>query len=46
MGLFVNLNVPVMLYVVGEDTPFSAIFSPWLPLAGLFTTTAGVLWKF
>lgn len=45
-GLFVNLNVPVMLYVVGVDTPFNAIVSPWLPLAGLFTTTAGVLWKF
>lgn len=45
-GLFVNLNIPIMLYVVGEDTPFSAIISPWLPLAGLFTTTAGVLWTF
>ena len=44
-ALFVNLNVPLMLYVVGPETPFNAVFSPWLPLAGLLTTTAGVLWS-
>lgn len=44
-GLFVNLNVPVMLYGFTGGTP-NVLFSPWLPLAGLLTTTAGVLWSF
>lgn len=46
-SLFVNLNVPVMAFgVLGEDFGGSGgiYFSPWLPLAGLLTTTAGVLW--
>lgn len=45
LGLFVNLNVPVMLYLTGAGTAFEAVFNPWLPLAGLVTTTAGVLWS-
>lgn len=45
-GLFVNLNAPVMVYIVSEDTPFNAVVSPWLPLVGIVTTTAGVLWAF
>jgi len=48
-GLFVNLNVPVMLYgSVGELFGDESVvfFSPWLPLAGLLTTTAGMLWSF
>ena len=50
VGLFVNLNAPIMLYGVAVDE-FSekdavAVFSPWLPLAGLLTTTFGVLYAF
>jgi len=50
-GLFVNLNVPVMAYGVigeltGDDTASGMFFDPALPLLGLFTTTAGVLWSF
>jgi hypothetical protein len=49
-GLFVNLNAPVMLYGVAVDEFSEAdaaiVFSPWLPLAGLFTTTFGVLFGF
>ncbi len=42
-GLFVNLNIPVMVVgVTDEGTLFES--DPILPLLGLFTTTAGVLW--
>ncbi len=43
-GLFVNLNVPVMAFLLLEGQTPGTIFSPWLTLAGLLTTTAGVLW--
>ena len=44
-GLFVNLNVPVVIYFLTENEQL--IFSnPVIPLIGLFTTTAGVLWTF
>jgi len=49
-GLFVNMNVPVMLFgAVANDldeTSGGIYFSPWLPLFGLLTTTAGALWSF
>ncbi|AEV28789.1 hypothetical protein SpiGrapes_0964 [Sphaerochaeta pleomorpha str. Grapes] len=49
-GLFVNLNAPVMLYGVAVsefgESDSAVVFSPWLPLAGLFTTTFGVLYGF
>ncbi len=43
-GLFVNLNVPVMAFLLLEGQTPGTVFSPWLTLAGLLTTTAGVLW--
>ena len=43
-GLFVNLNVPVMAYLITDDGAETFVH-PILPLAGLFTTTAGVLWS-
>lgn len=44
-GLFVNLNVPVVIYFLTENEQL--IFSnPVIPLIGLFTTTAGVLWTY
>jgi hypothetical protein len=50
IGLFVNLNAPIMLYGVAvdefSDADAVAVFSPWLPLAGLFTTTFGILYGF
>jgi hypothetical protein len=50
MGLFVNLNAPILLYGVAVDefseADAAAVFSPWLPLLGLFTTTFGVLYGF
>jgi hypothetical protein len=50
MGLFVNLNAPVMLYGVAvnefSDADAEIVFSPWLPLAGLLTTTFGILYGF
>ncbi|WP_320127595.1 hypothetical protein [uncultured Sphaerochaeta sp.] len=49
-GLFVNLNVPIMLYGVAvnefSDMDTMVAFNPWLPLLGLFTTTFGVLYAF
>ena len=44
-GLFVNLNVPIALYFLTEDSQ-TAFVNPVIPLIGLFTTTAGVLWTF
>jgi len=45
-GLFVNLNVPVMAFLIAEGEEPITMFSPWLTLAGLLTTTAGVLWSY
>ena len=43
IGLFMHMDIPVVYYMIaGED---SFIGSNWLiPLFGVFTTTAGVLW--
>ena len=49
MGLFINLNVPVMAYgyVEGDNTFDGAVvFNGLLPLAGLLTSTVGVLYSF
>ena len=51
MGLFLNINVPVMLFgVIADDAGGGSggnmYFSPWLPLAGLLTTSVGVLYGF
>lgn len=51
MGLFLNINVPVMLFGgvaedIGDVSGGEVFFSPWLPLAGLLTTTVGVLYGF
>lgn len=45
-GLFVNLNVPVILYMVQDGQSPEFLYSPWLTLAGLLTTTAGILYRF
>ncbi len=45
VGLYVNLNVPIMGYILTADGSFDWIIHQALPLAGLFTTTAGVLWS-
>ncbi|MDD2297731.1 MAG: hypothetical protein PHX79_07955 [Sphaerochaetaceae bacterium] len=42
-GLFVNLNVPIAVYIVTEEQTWGLINS-YVPLIGIFTTTAGVLW--
>jgi hypothetical protein len=49
IGLFVNLNVPVMAYglIEGDDTFDGAVvFDGLLPLLGLITSTVGVLYSF
>lgn len=49
MGLFLNLNVPVMAYgIVEDDDTFNGgvIFDPVFPLIGLVTSTFGVLYSF
>jgi hypothetical protein len=43
-GLFVNLNIPVMALGVTDEGTMSVV-DPALPLLGLFTTSAGVLWS-
>nr|WP_321304861.1 hypothetical protein [uncultured Sphaerochaeta sp.] len=48
-GIFVNLNIPVMAYgiIEGDDTfDGGVVFNPLFPLAGLFTSTVGVLYAF
>ncbi|HCS37011.1 MAG: hypothetical protein CVV48_15985 [Spirochaetae bacterium HGW-Spirochaetae-4] len=45
MGLFVNLNVPIAVYILTEDQQWGMV-NAFIPLVGLFTTTAGVLWTF
>lgn len=43
IGLFMHMDVPLVYYMVAESDSF--IGSNWLiPLFGIFTTTAGVLW--
>jgi hypothetical protein len=45
LGLFMHMDVPLFYYMVSEDDSF--ISSNWLiPLFGIFTTSAGVLWTF
>jgi hypothetical protein len=49
MGLFVNLNIPVMAYgLVEGDSTFdgTVFFHGLLPLIGLVTSTVGVLYSF
>ena len=50
-ALFVNLNVPIMLYgafgdFIGDSSASGVYFSPYLTLFGLATTAAGILWSF
>nr|WP_319474486.1 hypothetical protein [uncultured Sphaerochaeta sp.] len=48
-GIFVNLNIPVMAYgFIEDDETFDGgvVFNPLFPLAGLFTSTVGVLYAF
>ena len=50
-GLFLNINIPVMLFGVliddvGGDTTAAVDFNPLYPLMGLLTTTVGVLYSF
>jgi len=50
-GLFLNINVPVMLFGVliddaGGDTEAAVDFNPLYPLLGLLTTSVGVLFSF
>lgn len=44
IGLFVNLNAPVILFAWTEDG-FGTVTDPLLPLIGLISSTAGVLWR-
>nr|WP_321263097.1 hypothetical protein [uncultured Sphaerochaeta sp.] len=48
-GIFVNLNIPVMAYgFIEDDDTFDGgvVFNPLFPLAGLLTSTVGVLYAF
>ncbi|MDC7229900.1 MAG: hypothetical protein PQJ48_06290 [Sphaerochaetaceae bacterium] len=48
-GIFVNLNIPVMAYgFIEDDETFDGgvVFNPLFPLAGLLTSTVGVLYAF
>lgn len=45
MGLFVNLNVPIAVYILTEEQQWGMV-NAFIPLVGVFTTTAGVLWTF
>jgi len=45
IGIFMHMDVPVVVYFAAEDT--FLVEANWLiPLLGVFTTTAGVLWAF
>lgn len=43
-GLFVNLNAPVILFAMSSEG-IETITNPLLPLIGLVSSTAGVLWR-
>lgn len=48
-GLFLNLNIPILAYgFIEDDDNFDGgvVFNPLLPLAGLLTSTIGVLYTF
>lgn len=48
-GIFLNLNIPVMAYgVIEDDETFDGgvVFNALFPLAGLFTSTVGMLYAF
>jgi hypothetical protein len=48
-GLFLNLNIPILAYgFIEDDDNFDGgvVFNPLLPLAGLLTSTVGVLYTF
>ncbi|HKL59355.1 MAG TPA: hypothetical protein VJ863_05610 [Sphaerochaeta sp.] len=50
-GLFLNINIPVMLFGIliddaGGDTAAIIDFNPLYPLLGLLTTSVGVLYSF
>ena len=48
-GLTLTLNIPVMAYGYVEDDEIftgGVVFNAFLPLAGLFTSTIGVLYSF
>ena len=48
-GLFLNLNIPILAYgFIEYDDNFDGgvVFNPLLPLAGLLTSTVGVLYTF
>ena len=44
VGLFVNLNAPVVLFAMASGN-IVTITHPLLPLIGLVSSTAGVLWR-
>jgi hypothetical protein len=44
VGLFVNLNAPVVLFAMASGN-IDTITHPLLPLIGLVSSTAGVLWR-
>ncbi len=51
MGLFLNINIPVMLFGVliddvGGETNAGVDFNPLYPLFGLLTTSVGMLFSF
>ncbi|WP_319756247.1 hypothetical protein [uncultured Sphaerochaeta sp.] len=48
-GIFLNLNIPVMAYGIIEDNDTfdgGVVFNGLFPLAGLLTSTVGVLYAF
>lgn len=46
IGIFMHMDVPVMAYIAGSEIESAAIFNWAIPILGIFTTSAGVLWGF
>ncbi len=46
IGLFMQMGLPIVAYMGGPDIDFAATVNWAIPLLGIFTSTAGVLWAF
>ncbi len=46
IGLFMHMDLPIVVYIGGKEIGFTTATSWLIPLLGIFTTSAGVLWAF
>lgn len=46
IGIFMHMDAPIMAYIVGVGIEPIVVFNWAIPILGIFTTSAGVLWAF